>query len=198
MNLRHLCHQPRIFSRLIITLLALVASISLITSCSNKTAAFPTIDHAGLSQTQIRIVELAEQEFHAQPPGTKYSEDIEEPWCADFISWVFKEAGVPLHNPNSGSWRIPGTFTLREYYEAEGRFQPADSGYTPHLGDVAIYQHSPIFGDHANIVLKVDNGVVTTVGGNENGTIRVYTNNEQNYEGLVGYGVLNESAPGTP
>lgn len=68
-----------------------------------------------------------------------------EPWCADFVSWVYKEAGHPLKNPNSGSWRIPGTYTLREYYEAQGAFRPADSGYEPQLGDVAIYEDSPGF-----------------------------------------------------
>ena len=39
------------------------------------------------------------------------------------------QAGAPAENPHTGGWRIPGTFTLREYYEANGRFKPANSGY---------------------------------------------------------------------
>lgn len=155
---------------------------------STANAKFPEIPSDGLDPTQQKIIDITKQEFLAQPAGTKYSEGTDEAWCANFISWVYNEAGTPLENPNSGSWRIPGTFTLQEYYESNGRFHPADSGYTPQPGDVAIYQGSPIFGDHANIVLSSNNGAVTTVGGNEEGRIRIYENTEQNYEGLIGYG----------
>lgn len=99
------------------------------------------------------------------------------------------QAGVPLKNPHTGGWRIPGTFTLREYYEATGRFKPANSGYQPLPGDAAIYRNSPVFGDHANIVLKNDNGVLTTVGGNEANRIRVFVNHDKQYDRLLGYGV---------
>ncbi len=102
-----------------------------------------------------------------------------------------KQAGAPLKNPHTGGWRIPGTFTLREYYQKSGRFRPTDSGYQPQPGDVAIYRNSPIFGDHTNIVLKNDNGVLTTVGGNEANRIRVFVNRDKQYDGLLGYGVPN-------
>ena len=54
---------------------------------------------------------------------------------------------------------------------------------------MAIYRNSPVFGDHANIVLKNDNGVLTTVGGNEVNRIRVFVNHDKQYDGLLGYGV---------
>lgn len=146
-----------------------------------------------LSTHQRKILELARQEFLAQSPGAKFSEGATEPWCANFVSWVMHRAGSPLKNPHSESWRIPGTFTLREYYESEGRFRTADSGYKPQPGDAAIYRSSPIFGDHANIVISHDSGVLTTVGGNEINRIRVYINRAKNYEGLVGYGVSAEN-----
>lgn len=160
---------------------------------SDREKAYPEIATAELSATQKQIVALTKAEFLAQPPGTKFSEDVSEPWCADFVSWVMKEVGQPLSNPNSGSWRIPGTFTLHDYYVAAGRFKAADSGYQPNLGDVAIYRGSPVFGDHTNIVLSSENGVLTTVGGNEGDRIRIYKNAKQEYRGLLGYGVLEES-----
>ena len=150
---------------------------------------FPDINMSQLSPVRQKVIRLARQEFMANPPGTKYSQGANEPWCADFISWLFKEAGSPLKNPHTGSWRIPGTFTLREYYQQVGKFKPADSGYTPRPGDVAIYHGSPIFGDHTHMVLKYDNGILTTVGGNE-GKIRVFANTKKQYDGLVGYGVV--------
>ena len=154
-------------------------------------AAFPDIDTVNLSPTRQKIISLAKTEFKAQSAGAKFSQGAEEAWCANFVSWIIHQAGAPLKNPHTGGWRIPGTFTLREYYEATGRFKPANSGYQPRPGDVAIYRNSPVFGDHTNIVLKNDNGVLTTVGGNETNRIRVFVNHDKQYDGLLGYGIPN-------
>ena len=156
---------------------------------SRGEATFPDIATTNLSPTRQKIISLAKTEFKAQSAGTKFSQGAKEPWCANFVSYIMNQAGAPLKNPHTGGWRIPGTFTLREYYEANGRFKPANSGYQPLPGDVAIYRNSPVFGDHTNIVLKNDNGVLTTVGGNEMNRIRVFTNRDKQYEGLLGYGV---------
>ena len=152
-------------------------------------SAFPDIDTANLSPTRQKIISLAKTEFKAQSAGTKFSQGAEEAWCTNFVSWIMHQADAPLKNPHTGGWRIPGTFTLREHYETAGRFKPANSGYQPLPGDVAIYRNSPVFGDHANIVLKNDNGVLTTVGGNEANRIRVFVNHDKQYDGLLGYGV---------
>ena len=152
-------------------------------------SAFPDIDTANLSPTRQKIISLAKTEFKAQSAGTKFSQGAEEAWCANFVSWIMHQAGAPLKNPHTGGWRIPGTFILREYYEATGRFKSANSGYQPLPGDVAIYRNSPVFGDHTNIVLKNDNGALTTVGGNEANRIRVFINHDKRYDGLLGYGV---------
>ncbi len=149
---------------------------------------FPDIDTSKLSPVRQRVIQVARQEFATNPPGTKYSQGIQEPWCADFVSWVYKESGNQLKNPHTSSWRIPGTITLREYYQQIGRFKSVNSGYTPRPGDVAIYRSSPIFGDHTQIVLKENDGVLTTVGGNENFKIRVFANTKKQYDGLLGYG----------
>ena len=150
---------------------------------------FPDIDTANLSPTRQKIISLAKTEYKAQSAGAKFSQGAEEAWCANFVSWIMHQAGAPLKNPHTGGWRIPGTFILREYYEATGRFKSANSGYQPLPGDVAIYRNSPVFGDHTNIVLKNDNGALTTVGGNEANRIRVFINHDKRYDGLLGYGV---------
>ena len=152
-------------------------------------AAFPDIDTVNLSPTRQKIISLVKTEFKAQSADVKFSQGAEETWCANFMSWIMQQAGAPLKNPHTDGWRIPGTFTLHEYYEANGRFKPVNSGYQPLPGDVAIYRNSPVFGDHTNIVLKNDNGVLTTVGGNEVNRIRVFVNYDKQYDGLLGYGV---------
>ena len=175
--------QPKIADKLS----SLVNSVRL--NRSPGEAAFPDIDTANLSPTRQKIISLAKTEFKAQSAGAKFSQDAEEAWCANFVSYIMNQAGAPLKNPHTGGWRIPGTFTLREYYEANGRFKAANSGYQPLPGDVAIYRNSPVFGDHTNIVLKNDNGALTTVGGNETNRIRVFVNHDKQYDGLLGYGV---------
>ena len=177
--------QPKIADKLS----SLINSVRL--DRSPGESVFPDIDTVNLSPTRQKIISLAKTEFKAQPAGAKFSQGAEEAWCANFVSWIMHQAGAPLKNPHTGGWRIPGTFTLREYYEATGRFKSANSGYQPLPGDAAIYRNSPVFGDHTNIILKNDNGVLTTVGGNEANRIRVFVNRDKQYDGLLGYDVLN-------
>lgn len=154
------------------------------------TTAFPDVDTSVLSADQARIVELLEAEHRDQRPGTFYAEGVEEPWCADFVSWVMREAGRPLSNPNSGHWRIPGVYTLQEYYQSQGRFEEVGGGYVPAVGDVVLYDNSSWVGQHTNFVVAVDGDTVTTVGGNEFGRIRVHTVDWASDSAVVGFGRL--------
>ncbi|MGY1947031.1 CHAP domain-containing protein [Nocardia asiatica] len=151
---------------------------------------FPALDRSALDPAQAGIVAVAEREFSAPGAGPKYAEGVDEAWCADFVSWVFREAGVPLSNPNSGSWRIPGVYTLQEYYESNGRFSPIGSGYVPRTGDVLLYGESSPYGQHTNIVLRADDGRVTTIGGNEFDEVRIYRFTLADLPGVVGFGRL--------
>lgn len=157
---------------------------------ASKSEPFPVIDLASLDPRQQALVAVLKQEYKLQPPGTKYSAGVSEPWCADFVSWVMKAAGQPLSNPNTGSWRIPGTYTLRQYYESVGKFRAPGSGYSPKIGDVMLYDNPSPFGQHVNIVIKNDHGLITTIGGNEPGGIRVFTHKTKDKAGFVGYGVF--------
>ncbi|CQD10478.1 hypothetical protein BN970_02067 [Mycolicibacterium conceptionense] len=154
-----------------------------------KPVAFPQIDRAALDPAQARIVDVLQAQYDAQPGGSHFSEGVEEPWCADFVSWVLNEAGQPLTNPNSGSWRIPGVYTLQEYYQAAGRFVTPD-GYRASTGDVVMYADGSPLGLHTNFVVAVDDNGITTVGGNEEGGIRVHTLDDAEIAGILGFGQL--------
>lgn len=156
------------------------------------TAPFPNISTAGLTPLQQRIVTLARQEYAKKPVSydaavLTYTQGVSEPWCADFASWIFKQAGQPFSNPNSGSWRIPGVYTLQDYFQTSRRYVQAGS-YVPKTGDVAIYHAGE---GHTNIVLSVHGGQMTTIGGNEGGHIVIRTHPyAKGTEGLDGFGVL--------
>jgi hypothetical protein len=128
---------------------------------------FPNVDRSALSARQLRVMDVLKAQFEAQPPGDTFSEGADEPWCADFVSWVMAHADAPLRNPNSGSWRIPGVYTMQEYYSGVGRLAPA--GAVPRLGDVVLWGPDSPMGLHANIVVAIDAATLTTVGGNEGG-----------------------------
>lgn len=148
---------------------------------------FPAIDNGSLSEKQSAVVRILREQHAAQPVGTKYSEGIAESWCADFVSWVLHEADMTLVNPHSNSWRIPGTHTLREYFESQNIFHQYGSSYIPETGDVAIYDGYGPFGQHTNFVLRFEDGLLYTVGGNEAGAIRIQIHELNSGLGLVGF-----------
>lgn len=154
------------------------------------TADFPVIDSSMLTPDQMRVLQLLDAEQQQDRPGTFYADGIDEEWCADFVSWVMREAGLPLSNPNSGSWRIPGVYTLQEYYQGVGTYAENDGSYTPEVGDVVIYDSSRWAGQHTNIVVSVDGDEAITVGGNEFGKVRVHDLVWASDSAVVGFGKL--------
>jgi hypothetical protein len=98
------------------------------------------------------------------PPG--------EMWCADFVSWVYKQAGAPFTGGADGGWRIAATSSLQEWFMKNGTWitnpgQPmkVDDPTAPQPGDVVVYS------DHTNIVVSYDGKSVKTVGGNQSNAV---------------------------
>ncbi|UZF54259.1 CHAP domain-containing protein [Gordonia polyisoprenivorans] len=126
---------------------------------------FPVVDTTTMTASGARIIESVRAEYARNASGTTYSGGVDEPWCADFVSTVMHESGVPLDNPNSGSWRIPGVATLTDYLHSSGRWR--GPGHRPQPGDIVIYDKPSPWGQHTNIVVAVNGDEVTTVGGNQ-------------------------------
>jgi len=147
---------------------------------------FPAIDPT-LSPVRARIVTVVGEQYRRNPAGTTYSDGVREPWCADFVSWTMREAGVPLSNPNSGSWRIPGVLTLTAHLSDTGRLRPP--GHRPTPGDIVLYDKPSPMGQHTNIVVRVDGDEITTVGGNEGGGVTLRSYQLRSDPGIRGYGV---------
>lgn len=87
-----------------------------------------------------------------------------EPWCADFVSWVMQQAGVPVGAGGKGEDYVK---FLKDWGQKEGRWHDKGS-HTPKPGDMIIYdwtQNGTL--DHVGIVTAVDGNSITTVAGNE-------------------------------
>ncbi|PID32660.1 CHAP domain-containing protein [Candidatus Saccharibacteria bacterium] len=150
---------------------------------------FPDYQPGELNQKQQKIIEVLKTEWKNPGDGPKYAEGVRELWCADFVSWVMRRAGMPFKNPNSGSWRIPGVYTLQEYFSSVGAWRPYGK-YQPKTGDIVIYKDDSIFGGHTNFVLLNQDGYLTTIGGNENKKILIQRYKLDDTVGIKGFGEL--------
>ncbi|HZL08069.1 MAG TPA: ricin-type beta-trefoil lectin domain protein [Candidatus Dormibacteraeota bacterium] len=70
-----------------------------------------------------------------------------EEWCADFVSYVYKEAGYPFKGGETDGWdeNIAGNI------QNLGFTKHAAAGYTPKAGDVAYFNYN---GGHVEIVIS--------------------------------------------
>lgn len=122
-----------------------------------------------------KVVAIAKQELSLWEsgqltPGTsfhKYSQGRNENWCADFVSWVYNQAGYPLKDTKEGN--VPGVITIKEIGEAGGKFNfhPVGSGYVPKPGDIVVQKTNA---SHVNIVVAVEGDIITVIGGNQGGS----------------------------
>ena len=95
----------------------------------------------------------------------KYTHGQSGNWCAWFVSWVYKQAGYPLNNSETGA--VPAVATVKTIGETGGNFEYHDkNGYTPQVGDITVYKNNGA--SHVNIVTAVaPDGKITIIGGNQ-------------------------------
>ena len=136
-----------------------------------KKLEFPVLTDDSISEDVRNLLLLAKNEYENPKSGEFYAEGVKEPWCADFVSYLYKEIGHPFNNPNTGHWRIPGIYTLGEYLQSINAWH-SEPNYLPQLGDIVIYDGG-VFGGHTNIVVEVGNDYIVVLGGNENNQIRL-------------------------
>ena len=94
-----------------------------------------------------------------------------EEWCADFVSYVYMEAGAPFTNGERNGW---DQYNANDIQYMGFSYHQANSGYIPKAGDVAYFNYA---GGHVEIVSKGglhptfiygDSGVKDPVTGNGN------------------------------
>ncbi|MBX5481115.1 MAG: peptidoglycan-binding protein [Myxococcaceae bacterium] len=79
-----------------------------------------------------------------------------EPWCADFVSWVFTNAGKPFNDPYCPS--IVNKLKAMGHWKGKSNPQP---------GDMVIFDWDGGLADHIGIVEKVNpDGSIVTIEGN--------------------------------
>ena len=154
-------------------------------------AASPTAPIAGASGTGASIVAAAAGEVGQaeQPPGSNDSPRIAQyrsatagspgpgPWCAYFVSWAAKQAGVPLGDHGQGFGSVDALYSWAQH---AGRAQPVSSGYVPKPGDLIV------FNQHIGIVENVlPGGQIQTIEGNSSDRVSRRTHSRGDAIGFV-------------
>ena len=108
-----------------------------------------------------------------QPPGSNDSPRIAQyrqatagsavgPWCAYFVSWAAKQAGMPLGEQGQGFGSVSA---VADWAQRTGRSLPA--GTRPNPGDLIVWG-----GEHIGIVESVDaDGSIHTIEGNSSNAV---------------------------
>lgn len=148
---------------------------------------------------QIAQAELALWKDGNSPSGgfRKYSQGRDENWCADFVSWVYNQAGYPLINSNEGN--VPAVLGITAIGEKNDKFKYfGSSGYNPKPGDIAIHLGGPRDVSHVNIVVANNGKTITLIGGNQGGdgaqgdyfetsSVTKYSVSSPSADNIVGY-----------
>lgn len=86
-----------------------------------------------------------------------------EPWCADFVSWAWQRAGVPLGFGGRGSDYVP---ELSAWAKLSHRWHWARDSYRPRPGDLVVFRSGRSRRGHIGLVTSFNNGWIRTVEGN--------------------------------
>jgi CHAP domain len=137
------------------------------------------------------IVNLARAEVGVteQPPGSNDSPRIAQfrqatagapgpgPWCAYFVSWAAREAGVPIGDAGQGYGRVDDVWA---WAERSGKAIPTGSG-RPQPGDLIVWD------EHIGIVESVGaDGSIHTIEGNSSDRVAQRTYGSDG-GGAIGY-----------
>ncbi len=150
-------------------------------------AALPVAGGTGAGQAALAAAQ-GEVGVAEQPPGSNESPRIAQfrqatagapgpgPWCAYFVSWAAREAGVPLGDAGQGFGRVDDVWA---WGQRSGKALPA--GATPSPGDLIVWD------EHIGIVESVGaDGSIHTVEGNSSNMVARRTYGSDG-GGAVGY-----------
>jgi hypothetical protein len=148
----------------------------------------PTIAQGGGSPgSAMTLIAGAEVGQAEQPPGSNDSARIAQyrtatagsgvgPWCAYFVSWVSRQAGMPLGDHGEGFGSVD---QLYAWAQRNGRAVANGPGVVPRPGDLIVWD------EHIGIVEQVrPDGRIQTLEGNSSDRV---SRNVHDFTDALGY-----------
>lgn len=115
-------------------------------------------------------------------------------WCSDFVSWVYRVAGVPFTGGygDGGGWQLTSNTTIRAWYQRHDAWVDHDSPewatFRPRAGDY-VRISTPTWG-HSAIVRYVEGSTLYTVEGNASGrVVSTHYRNFRTHARIDGFGM---------
>jgi len=164
---------------------------AVLSAAAAPTASAAVAPVAGGTPAGQAMVNLARAEIGVaeQPPGSNDSPRIAQfrqatagapgpgPWCAYFVSWAAREAGVPIGDAGQGFGRVDDVWA---WGQSAGKAIPAGSG-KPQPGDLIVWD------EHIGIVESVGaDGSIHTIEGNSSDRVAQRTYGADG-GGAIGY-----------
>lgn len=114
-------------------------------------------------------------------------------WCSDFVSWVYRAAGVPFTGGYEGGWLLTNNAAIRRWFERRGawldRTHPGYRSFTPQPGDY-VRVSTPTWG-HSAIVRAVEGDTLHAIEGNARGRVHLVRYRRfRDHERIEGFGLL--------
>ncbi len=92
-------------------------------------------------------------------------------WCASYVSWCLRQAGVPdTLAPNEVSCS-----RMTRWFESHSVYYARSTGYTPLPGDIVMFQNGDNVANHVGFVVGVQNGILYTVEGNSGNVVGMHS-----------------------
>lgn len=114
----------------------------------------------------------------------KFTEGRAEAWCADFVTYVVKEAYAAAGKQVPANFGSPAVATLMNWGQANGRWIDTSNLGSVKPGDIMIQQHGGR--SHTGIVVSVNgDGTVTTIEGNTSDMVAQRVQSLGNITGFV-------------
>lgn len=147
-------------------------------------------DLVRIAQEQLGLMEVPDgcncgdqiQKFLGSSPG--------EFWCADFVSWVYNEAGRPFFGGLDGGWRIANVSAMHDFISANGRWFDAGSPEDPAPGDVISFRDD----EHVGLVEYLDDA--GTPGNPNDDRVHTIEGNTSNMVARRDYGRVGDTIVG--
>ena len=161
----------------------------------------PKIDY-GLKRAEVALAEYR-KDIVESPKGCncgpeidKYTEGYHAQWCTMFASWVANEAGSPLYNEKTKSWRLINSRDFAANLEKNGtwytREEVLEKGLQPKIGDFVVFWRGDFEDNlgHVDVVVDLSDkpGFAGLVGGNLDGRVKYRDFPYFQYYGFLGFG----------
>lgn len=132
-----------------------------------------------------------------------YGRTVKAPWCAVFVMWSMNKAQLlngeclPIYEEIKAK-TFEGVVNVKNWYDENGRYYDAASGYEPKEGDLFIHLKKDGSGEgHTGIVVAYDkdNNKIYTIEGNSDNKVAI---NERDYNSYFdGFGSNGGNSFGT-